>query len=67
MIDSITRTLYDIDPLLGVDFTQFDFDSIIEKYNDRNDRTDYEAVTLVQPLGSAFSTTIVMLVNVPKS
>ena len=42
-------------------------DAILDKYRGRNDYTEFEGVTLVQPLGSAFSTTIDMSITVPKS
>lgn len=67
LIDSIARTLYDKDPLLDLNFEQFDVNSIIEKYHARNDHADYMNTIFLQPLGSAFSTTIEMLIHVPKS
>ena len=36
LIDSITRTLYDKDPLTDLNFEQFSVYDIVDKYNARN-------------------------------
>ena len=36
LIDSITRSLYNSDPIMDVNYTQFSLDQIIDKYQDRN-------------------------------
>jgi len=67
LIDSITRTLYNKDPLADLNFEQYSIYDIVDKYNARNEKVYYEARTIVQPLGSSFSTTIEMNVDVPLS
>ena len=59
--------MYDKDPLLDSNFEQFDIDAFLDKYRGRNEVTEFDAITLVQPMGSAFSTTIDMSITVPKS
>lgn len=67
MIDSITRVLYDVNPLQVDKFEKFNTNDIVDKHNERLERVEYEAETMVQPLGSEFSTTIEMLIMVPGS
>ena len=76
LIDSKTRELYFEDPLDGVS-SQFSNEQILDKYNDRLGKClfkltsvetlQYVGNTLVQPLGSSFSSNIEIKMNVPTS
>ena len=47
LIDSITRSLYDIDPLTDTTYEQFSIEEILENYNHRNERVEYKAKNIV--------------------
>jgi hypothetical protein len=47
LIDSITRSLYDIDPLTDTTYEQFSIEEILENYNHRNERVEYKAQNIV--------------------
>jgi len=67
LIDSITRSLYDVDPLTDIKYEQFSMEEIIEAYNLRNERVEYHSTQIVQPMGSAFTTTLDLQIHVPKT
>ena len=67
LIDSIPRTIHDVDPLTDIPFEQYAVNDIVDKYYERSERVEYQSNTLVQPLGRAFSTTIEMKVRVPRA
>ena len=67
LIDSLTRNIYDIDPLTDVNYEQFSIDEILENYNHRSERLEYNAQSIVQPMGSRFSTTLDININIPTS
>ena len=66
LIDSITRNLYNSDPLTDANFAQFSLGQLVESYNARSERLSYKAQSIVQPLGSPHSTTIKLQMHVPK-
>ena len=67
LIDSITRTIYDVDPLTDVIYSQYTIEELTEAYNHRNEKVNYVATNFVQNLGSRFSTTLEVNIHVPKS
>jgi hypothetical protein len=67
LIDSLTRNIYDIDPLTDVNYEQFSIEEILENYNHRSERLEYNAQSIVQPMGSRFSTTLDININIPTS
>ena len=41
LIDSITRTIYDVDPLTDVTYSQYTLEEMAETYNHRNEKVNY--------------------------
>ena len=57
------RTLYNSNPLDS--YQQYSTLDLLEFYNSRKERTVYTYSTIVQPLGTMFSTTIDITVKIP--
>lgn len=67
LIDSIHRTLHDRDPLTAINWEEYSVNEIVAKHDERSERLHLDATTMVQPMGTAFSTTIEMLTSIPKT
>ena len=65
MIDSITRTLFNKNPIDADDYNSMGLPGILEHYFARSEKLKFAYKWLVQPLGSQYRTQIIVDVNIP--
>ena len=72
------RSVYDKNPFLDVNYEQFSIEQIVSSYNARNgklnhlkymfaEKIEYDYNTIIQPLGSSYTTTVNLKSHNPTS